>query len=159
MPLLGEALLLYDKVALDLSTRSSIDVLASNVSGETMELLFNEGIVIPVYDSFAPIIATQSKEDPNRVFLLNFESNGIPSIDFEYMKEIFTPIFPKNIVDVIEQRSIPCNVNRELLLDNINLDFSNQELMIDIFSYVKEQFELPEFDIEFGNNGCFCPTY
>lgn len=155
MPLLGEALLLYDKVALDLSTRSSIDVLASNVSGETMELLFNEGIVIPVYDSFAPIIATQSKEDPNRVFLLNFESNGIPSIDFEYMKEIFTPIFPKNIVDVIEQRSIPCNVNRELLLDNINLDFSNQELMIDIFSYVKEQFELPEFDIEFGNNGCF----
>ena len=69
MPLLGEALLLYDKVALDLSTRSSIDVLASNVSGETMELLFNEGIVIPVYDSFAPIIVTQSKEDPNRVFL------------------------------------------------------------------------------------------
>ncbi|MEK3769640.1 hypothetical protein MKY14_13825 [Paenibacillus sp. FSL R5-0887] len=155
LPLLGEALLLYDQVALDLSTRSSFNVLAANIGPRTLETLLDENIIIPVYDLFAPVVAKQTKKTLNSIMLLEYKKNGIPPIDFEYMNEVFKPVFPKSIIDSIQEKSIACNVDHELLLENIQLDFKNVDFITSIFDYVKEEFNLPEYKLEIEDGGCY----
>lgn len=155
MPLLGEALLLYDKVALDLSTKSSINVLAANISATTMETLVHGDLIIPVYDTFAPIIANQTNRTLNSVMILDYNKSGIPPIDYEYMNEVFKSVYPKSIIDAIENKSIACKVDKDLFLENTHNDFNNHEFISSIFEYVKEYFNLPEFDLDIGNGGCY----
>ncbi|MBQ4900691.1 hypothetical protein KB559_17790 [Paenibacillus sp. Marseille-P2973] len=155
VPLLGEALLLYDKVALDLSTKSSINVLAANINAKTIEMLLQEEIIIPVYDTFAPVIAKQTKNTLNSVLILDYMKNGIPPLDYNYMEQVFKPVFPKSIIQDVYDKSISCQVDSNLLLENIDFDFNNKELITSIFDYVKDQFDLPEFTLDIEEGGCY----
>ena len=154
IPMLGEALLLYDKVALDVSLSGCFDVIALNIDIETLEYLVENKILTFVYNETAPIIAKQNNDIVNTIMLLNLENSDIPIIDIERLEKSFKKIYPNSLIDKVKDNIYPTNIDTELLLDNCYNDMKNINFIQSIFGYVKEYFDLPEFIVEIVGNGC-----
>lgn len=154
IPMLGEALLLYDKVALDVSLGGCFDVLSVNIDSETLEYLVGNKILTFVYNENVPIIAKQSKSNPNTILLMDLKKSNIPSVDIERLEKSFKKVYPLSLLNKVKDNISPTQIDTDLLLDNCYADMKNIKFIQSIFRFVIDYFDLPEFIIEIEGNGC-----
>ena len=155
IPLLGEALLLYDVVALDVSLSPiTFNVLAKKIDPKTMEYLIDSNSLHFVYDEFGPVIATQPNSNIKTILFIIYDKSGIPPVDIEKLKESLKPIYPRSLINKIITSLKPSGIDRNLLLNNCYNDINNIFYISNIFNYVKEQFNLPDFTLEIYETGC-----
>ncbi|MCR8633920.1 hypothetical protein [Paenibacillus radicis (ex Xue et al. 2023)] len=155
IPLLGEALLFYDSVALDVSAANVFEVLAANIEAKTMEELLAENLIIPVYNTYGTIIAKQTTKTLNSIMLLDYEKNGIPPVDYGKLEEVFKASYPKNTIQQFSSKLTSSQVSSDILLENCRNDLNNLELTSAVFNFVRDRFDLPDFTIEISDGACY----
>lgn len=154
IPLLGEALLLYDKVYLDIGIGETFNVIGANIDMESMEYLLSENILEFVYYDTAPIIASPDNKNFNKVMIMDLNKSGIQIVNKSILNKSLKSIYNNSIINKIQDLTNPIDIETDILLENIYSDMNNQKYMEDVFSYVVNYFKLPELNIQAYDNGC-----
>jgi hypothetical protein len=154
IPMIGEALLLYDTVTLDVSLPGSFDVLAKKICIDDMQYLIEKKILQLVYPNTFPVIAKQTNKTLNSILLMDFNKNGILPIDNVKIRATLKPIYPEALIDNIFKSVNPIKLSSQMILENCYMDLNNTMYVGDIFGFVKEYFDLPDFTVDIHGEGC-----
>jgi hypothetical protein len=143
IPLLGEALLLYDKVFLDITHPNTLEILNANMNTSTLEELLESGILeLVVPEKFFAIALPEA----NLQQLITANINLSETLrDISFLKKEYKAIFSEALIHKIRDSIYIPKINYEQLLHNSYSDYNNIEFLNLLGNYVSDYFGVSRF--------------
>lgn len=144
IPILGEALLLYDHVTLDISLPECLMVIAENIGDQTMQHLVETNVLNFTYpDKQMNICGEDIKTKQKHIFKIS-KSKKQTILTPESIECQLKKFYSNKTINMVKEITTPVEVkindiNKSLVSDFKNVLYSNQ-----IIEFVRMNFNLPE---------------
>ncbi|MFC0523893.1 hypothetical protein ACFFGV_10020 [Pontibacillus salicampi] len=155
VPLLGESMLLYDEVYLDITIPSFFDVISKNIGGNSLEYLLENGILRFTNDSSHYVIGSQ-QNSPEEKFIFSLtddEEKTHKKKKKQSIKKTLKPFYSKGLIDKVLNNIEETGVDHGKVLEASVYDLDNIPYVKEVLNFVVDYFELPNFEFARGDNG------